>query len=54
MQGILTIPEIIWEAYLGLWLTFKGFNTAAPILKLVKRERGIREQATAPASPAAA
>jgi hypothetical protein len=54
VQGILTIPEIIWEAYLGLWLTFKGFNTAAPILALVKRERVIREHTTAPASPAAA
>ena len=25
-QGILTVPEIIWEAFLGLWLTFKGFS----------------------------
>ena len=31
-QGLMTIPEIIWELYLGLWLTFKGFNAAAPIL----------------------
>jgi uncharacterized protein DUF4386 len=53
VQGILTIPEIIWEAYLGLWLTFKGFNAAAPVLALVRREREIREQATAPASAAA-
>jgi hypothetical protein len=52
-QGILTIPEIIWEAYLGLWLTFKGFNAAAPVLALVKREREIRDQATAPASATA-
>ena len=29
-QGILTVPEVIWEAFLGLWLTFKGFS-AAPI-----------------------
>jgi hypothetical protein len=27
-QGIATIPEIIWEAFLGLWLTFKGFNSS--------------------------
>jgi hypothetical protein len=27
-QGIATIPEIIWEAFLGLWLTFKGFSAA--------------------------
>jgi hypothetical protein len=32
VQGILTIPEIIWEAFLGLWLTFKGFQRAAPIM----------------------
>jgi hypothetical protein len=30
-QGILTIPEILWELSLGLWLTVKGFN-ASPIL----------------------
>jgi Domain of unknown function (DUF4386) len=32
VQGILTIPEIIWEAFLGLWLTFKGFQRTAPIM----------------------
>ena len=26
LQGIATIPEIVWEAFLGLWLTFKGFS----------------------------
>ncbi|HLY14067.1 MAG TPA: DUF4386 domain-containing protein [Candidatus Limnocylindrales bacterium] len=31
VQGILTLPEIIWEAFLGLYLTFKGFKPA-PIL----------------------
>jgi Domain of unknown function (DUF4386) len=25
-QDIATVPEIIWEAFLGLWLTFKGFS----------------------------
>ena len=59
VQGIMTIPEVIWEAYLGLWLTFKGFNAAAPILGLVRREQGIRDEAiaeyeVAPAHPAAA
>jgi Domain of unknown function (DUF4386) len=28
-QGIATVPEIIWEAFLGLWLTFKGFSPTA-------------------------
>ncbi|HZC33948.1 MAG TPA: DUF4386 domain-containing protein [Candidatus Bathyarchaeia archaeon] len=31
LQGIATVPEIVWEAFLGLWLTFKGFRQA-PIL----------------------
>jgi len=26
LQGIATAPEFIWEAFLGLWLTFKGFS----------------------------
>ena len=40
VQGILTIPEIIWEAFLGLWLTFKGFKSS-PILAPDSREHEI-------------
>lgn len=29
-QGIATIPEILWEASLGLYLTFKGFRPSRP------------------------
>jgi Domain of unknown function (DUF4386) len=29
MQGVATIPEVIWEGYLAIWLTFKGFSTSA-------------------------
>ena len=29
LQGIATVPEIVWEAFLGLWLTFKGFSPSA-------------------------
>jgi hypothetical protein len=32
LQKILTVPEIIWEAFLGLWLTFKGFKATAATL----------------------
>ena len=46
-QGIATIPEIVWEAFLGLWLTFKGFKSS-PILAVESREDVI-----APAHPVA-
>jgi hypothetical protein len=29
VQSIATVPEIVWEAFLGLWLTFKGFSQAS-------------------------
>jgi Domain of unknown function (DUF4386) len=29
LQKVATAPEIVWEAFLGLWLTFKGFNRVA-------------------------
>jgi hypothetical protein len=29
LQNLATAPEFIWEAFLGLWLTFKGFNPSA-------------------------
>ena len=32
VQAIATIPEFFWELLLGLYLTFKGFRTSAPIL----------------------
>jgi hypothetical protein len=28
-RSLLTVPEIIWEAFLGLYLTFKGFKASA-------------------------
>jgi Domain of unknown function (DUF4386) len=31
LQNFATVPEVIWEAFLGLWLTFKGFNRVALI-----------------------
>ena len=37
VQGIATIPEIVWELFLGLWLTFKGFKQS-PILSPESRE----------------
>ncbi len=29
LQKVATAPEVVWEAFLGLWLTFKGFNRVA-------------------------
>jgi len=26
LQDLATVPEIVWEAFLGLWLTVKGFS----------------------------
>ncbi len=40
VQGIATIPEVIWEAFLGLYLTFKGFQSA-PVQALESRTVGI-------------
>ena len=32
-QGIATIPEIAWEASLGIYLTFKGFKASSPLFE---------------------
>ena len=29
LQLIATIPEFLWELFLGIWLIVKGFNTSA-------------------------
>jgi hypothetical protein len=33
LQGIVTIPEIIWELFLGIYCTFWGFRPSSPILR---------------------
>ena len=32
-QSILTIPEIIWELFFGIYLVVKGFKASSPILR---------------------
>jgi hypothetical protein len=32
IAGVTTIPIFVWELGLGLWLTFKGFNSSAPLM----------------------
>ena len=33
LQAIVTIPEFLWELFLGLYCTFKGFRPSSPILQ---------------------
>jgi hypothetical protein len=51
LQGIATVPEIVWEAFLGLWLTFKGF-TPSPITSNDDRPVGVDQAIRAPAAAA--
>jgi hypothetical protein len=47
VQSIMTIPEIVWEAFLGLWLTFKGFSPS-PIASSESRPLGVDGALPAP------
>jgi hypothetical protein len=38
LQGIATIPEFLWELFLGVYCTFKGFRPSSPILRADTRE----------------
>jgi hypothetical protein len=33
LQAIMTAPEFVWELFLGLYCTFKGFRPSSPILQ---------------------
>jgi Domain of unknown function (DUF4386) len=33
LQGVATIPEFLWELFLGLYCTFQGFRPSSPILQ---------------------
>jgi hypothetical protein len=43
LQGIATIPEALWELFLGIYCTARGFRSSSPILQ------ADREEATRPA-----
>src|SRR5688572_27112998 len=50
LQGIATIPEFLWEIFLGVYCTFKGFRPSSPILHDdAQVDRGMAAPATAPA-----
>jgi hypothetical protein len=38
LQGIATIPEFLWELFLGVYCTFKGFRPSSPILRSDTRD----------------
>jgi hypothetical protein len=40
LQGVATIPEFLWELFLGIYCTFKGFRPSAPILQAGFRQSG--------------
>ena len=49
LQGIATIPEFLWELFLGIYCTFKGFRPSSPILRADAREERMPTPARAPA-----
>src|SRR4051794_24931553 len=38
LQGLATIPEFLWELFLGVYCTFNGFRPSSPILRANPRE----------------
>jgi hypothetical protein len=38
LQGLATIPEFLWELFLGVYCTFRGFRPSSPILRADARE----------------
>jgi hypothetical protein len=38
LQGLATIPEFLWELFLGVYCAFKGFRPSSPILRAGARE----------------
>lgn len=39
-HGISVAPIFFWELFVGLWMTFKGFNRSAPIVVAMAAEAG--------------
>ena len=42
LQAILTLPEFLWELFLGIYCTFKGFRPSSAILRDDAREDRVR------------
>ena len=52
MQGLLTLPEIVWEASLGVYLTVKGYRMAPIIAETVDLNAIPAQAAASPQLPA--
>jgi hypothetical protein len=49
LQGLATIPEFLWELFLGVYCTVKGFKPTSPILRAGARGDRAATPAAAPA-----
>ncbi|MEA2169340.1 MAG: hypothetical protein QOF76_2640, partial [Solirubrobacteraceae bacterium] len=41
LQSVSTAPEFLWELFLGVYCTVKGFRPSSPILRADTREDGV-------------
>ena len=48
LQGVATIPEAVWELFLGVYCTIWGFRPSSPILRADVREERTPMPASAP------
>ena len=53
VQGLATIPEAVWELFLGVYCTTRGFRPSSPILRADNRvdPRPCRGACLSPRSP---
>lgn len=51
--GIATMPIFFWELSVGLWMTFKGFNPAAPLVRAIAPMAGRTDGFATPVSSTA-
>jgi hypothetical protein len=42
VQGVATIPEFLWELFLGVYCTFKGFRPSSPIIRDDARDERLK------------
>jgi hypothetical protein len=52
-HGISVAPIFFWELFVGLWMTFKGFNRSAPIVVAMAAEAGVAAPSVTAARPVA-